>query len=61
MNIIEALAREDQDVRVTCGNRWLVLYKNIFTVFGREYHKVGTRCYYEGTSEEEVIKELLNQ
>jgi hypothetical protein len=63
MTILDALKREENDVRVTCGNRWLVFtnFSEEFIVYGREYYKKKSIVYYQGDSEEEAIKELLNQ
>jgi hypothetical protein len=32
---------------------------NNFVVYGTEYYKHGTRCFYEGESEDEAVKILL--
>lgn len=63
MTIIDALKREDQDVRVTCGNRWLVFtnFSEEFIVYGREYHKVKSIVHYQGDNEDEAVKSLLDQ
>ena len=61
MKIIEALKDNDiMDVRVSHGRRWLVVNGNWFTVYGTEYYKHGTRCFYDGTNEDEAVEALLN-
>lgn len=65
MTILDALKREENDVRVTCGNRWLVIEKwneeSWFVVYGREYCQKNTRLFYKGNDEEDAISILLDQ
>jgi hypothetical protein len=62
MTILDAIKNEDTNARVSYGDRWLI-YNDIekFMVYGRRNNQKISRVYYEGTDEEEAIKELLNQ
>lgn len=59
MTIIEAL--KDSTVRVSCGNRWLVVTEeNIFQVYDRPYRAKFSICIFE-TRDEEVAVGVLTE
>ncbi len=63
MKLIEALTDEDNDMRVTCGDRWLVAkwtvaQGGIFTIYEHKKYQKYTRTIEETPSEDIAVDAL---
>ena len=62
MTIIEALKREDKNVRLSYGDRWLIWDETIdnWVVYERKYAAKSTKIFYSGDNEGDAVLGLLS-
>jgi len=61
MTILEALKRQDEDVRIIYLNKWIIFYDNEWVVYERRYNAKKSLIIYSGADESEAVKYLFKE